>query len=353
VLPIRQRAVQRMVQVLLSEVELHKSQHTTPFDVRNNNKNKGIMKSVLTATAWIVGEYSHLLIELMTADESKETYYHAIVNALLLPHYSNIEQISASTQAVYVQSAMKVFAAACTSTSSAVDQVKSTSAEDLRRCILTLRRNLPFFIESTDADVQERSLAFYKLLQEMDLLPKDDLPKKSPFTDPKESTVNSGENTRNYTEVSNHCDDSEDDDHPTPTYVSYDLLTASPASENLLNLDSVQQQQSIISGLPPSQLKLGEEQMVQATTIRIDHPSPTTTGDFSNDIILKCRSLSDQLSKILIPEPMKPISAKAQRRLNPPLGCNLDGPLEMEVFSSVITIDNAAKGLLSYNRKSD
>jgi len=349
VLPIRQLAVQKMVQVLLSEVELHKSQHTTPFDVRNNNKNKGIMKSVLTATAWIVGEYSHLLIELMTADESSETYYHAIVNALLLPHYSSSEQLSASTQAVYVQSAMKVFAAACYSTSSPVAKAKSTSAADLQRCLSTLRRNLPFFIESTDADVQERSLSFYKLLQEMDLLPTDDLPSISPFANLKESTATSGENARNYSEVSDHCDDSEDDDHPALN----DLLTALPAYENLLNLDIEEQQQSIISDMPPSQFKLGEEQRVQATTMPLNHPSSTTSNDFSNDIIGKCRSLAEQLSKILIPEPMKPISAKAQRRLNPPLGCNLDGQLEMAVFSSIITIDNAAKGLLSYNRKSD
>lgn len=372
VLPIRQLAVKKMVQVLLSEIELRKSQHTTPFDVRNNNKNKGIMKSVLVAAAWIVGEYSHLLIDLMTTDDDDEkgevassftkqkyssgTYYHAIVKALLLPNYSSSEQLAPSTQAVYVQSAMKVFAAACTSNSSFIDETKAASAEDLQRCVSTLSQNLPFFVESTDADVQERSLSFYKLLQEVQLLPisADGNHRKSPLSAFNESAELA--ESKNYSEASD-SDDSEDD-HAPPANASHDLLAESSATGNLLNLElgepeQPQKEQSEFSVFSSSPLTLLEEQQKQTTKVQEKHLQAANGAVFSNNVPAKCHVLSENLSKILIPEPMKPISAKAQRRLEPPEGSNLNDPLDLTIFHSIITIDNAAKGLLSCNRKSD
>jgi len=310
VLPIRPLAVQKMVDLLRNEWILRTTDIIATAE--NGSIHKRIHKSVLSSAAWIVGEYSHLLIDIMrnNSDEGTTTpfQYSTIIQALLNPHCS--EHLSASTQAVYVQSGMKVFTSACC----CCDDDK-----DLQQCILAIRQYLPYFIESTDADVQERAISFFKLIQEMGLFAFAEEVDSMLQNEPKPSSMDSEQeqSTRNINDTSN-----------------ISSIQAMTATENLLNFDLGEQQD-----LPTSSSSSHLEQ----------HKQESFKSSSSNQTssIAKCRAVSKDLSKILIPEPMKPISAKAQRRLEQP-SILLDAALDLSIFDSLITHDNASKAMMIY-----
>lgn len=235
VLPVRTYAVQECTKVLIQKTEVM------------------VLPQVLPAAAWIVGEYSDLL----NGD------YHNLVRAL--SHSSNVGQMPSSTQAVYIQAALKVFAAATNS---------QARDEEVVQCVETLSRNLPVYMQSLDVEIQERACTGLQLLRALDLVP-------SALDGPPRITIS---------------DDDDDDD-------------------NLLGM------------------------MGGSKTVK-QHPT-------SSSLASRCREAASTLSYLLKPEPMKPISAKIQRKKRQaPLGGIdtdwLDAPADMSAFSFLNDMLDAA-----------
>jgi hypothetical protein len=117
------------------------------------------MVDVLPAVAWILGEYSDLIIPNARGthryNEASKGTHHSLVQALTAP--TNISQLPTTTQSVYVQAAMKVFAAATAA--------KKVSNDELEACVESLNRYLPVYMESTDVEVQERAFTANELLR--------------------------------------------------------------------------------------------------------------------------------------------------------------------------------------------
>lgn len=166
VLPVRAYAVRRSMEVLL---EGEGSISDDPYG--DNGRGKNIMPEILPAVAWITGEYSDLIPEALSIDkeddedeefffdgDSKGTY-HALIQALVTP--SNTQKLPPSTQKVYIQAAMKVFAAA-----SAQKTVEKT---ELEASLETLFVSMPVYMKSTDVEVVERSFTAVELLRLMGL----------------------------------------------------------------------------------------------------------------------------------------------------------------------------------------
>ena len=139
-----------------------------------------IISEVLPAAAWIVGEYSHLLPEALENDKegvdtqydsSSKGPYHALIQSMTAPtDAAGINPLPPATQAVFVQNAMKVFAAACDRNQqsqdingSGLDNLKC-SDEELYACADTLMKNLVVYTESVDVEVKERAFTSYQLL---------------------------------------------------------------------------------------------------------------------------------------------------------------------------------------------
>jgi len=222
VLPVRSYAVRKSLEVLISRGD-------TAAKEEDSSTDQHIISEVLPAAAWIVGEYSHRLPEALENDKedidtqynsSSKGPYHALIQSMTSPtDAAGINPLPPTTQAVFVQNAMKVFAAACDRNQqsqdingSGLDNLKCTD-EELYACADTLMKNLLVYIESVDVEVKERAFTSYQLL--------------------------------------------------------------------------------ISIGLP------SEISALNST---------------ASSIALKCREASSMLTYILIPEPMKPISAKAQKR---------------------------------------
>ncbi|GKY93270.1 hypothetical protein MPSEU_000294500 [Mayamaea pseudoterrestris] len=166
VLPIRSYAVRRSMATLLER------DGNTSNDPRGDNgRGKNLMPQVLPALAWIVGEYSDLIQDAIATgdgdardyvyDSSSQGCYHALLQVFLSP--SNIETLHASVQKVYIQGAMKVFAAAT------ADAQVLTS--ELSACLNTIFINLPVFSQSADVAVAERALTALELLRSLDIIP--------------------------------------------------------------------------------------------------------------------------------------------------------------------------------------
>jgi AP-3 complex subunit delta-1 len=233
VLPVRAYAVRRSLEVLVCR---------GPGGIGGGGGADGndghIMPEVLPAAAWIVGEYSHQIPDALTTindgarsdpryDAKSAGPYHALVQSMTSPlDAAGIDPLPASTQAVFVQNAMKVFAAACERNRRTHREVGdgiptdndvglACSDDELLACAITLMGNLVVYSESPDVEVKERA------------------------------------------------------------FTSRQLLLA--------------------VGIPP------------------DVSLPTATTDPSS-IASKCRDASSMLTYLLTPEPMKPISAKAQQR---------------------------------------
>lgn len=162
VLPVRAHAVQSAIQIILE------GKINTTFSSNEPNGDNGrgrhIMPEILPAIAWIIGEYSDLICNLEDSkdflrDRESCGKYHAVVNAVMAP--SGRQELSTSTRKIYVQTAMKVFAAA-----SVDEQVKDV---ELEACVDSIKQNLFLYMQSTDVEVQERSFTAHELLSVLGL----------------------------------------------------------------------------------------------------------------------------------------------------------------------------------------
>jgi AP-3 complex subunit delta-1 len=283
VLPVRAYAVRRSIEILL-EGEQDADQSAADID-GDNGRGKHIMSDILPAAAWIIGEYSDLMPDAVSNsnavyiyNDSSEGPYHSIVQAVTAP--SNSTKLPTSTQKVYIQAGMKVFAAA-----SANMQV---SDAELEACVKTLVSNLTVYMQSTDVEVQERALTLHVLLESLKLTANvftDGLPGLTPVED----------------------DDSAD----------------KAADGNLL-------------GIPDTGLSAPK-----ATKSK----KPTQNGS-SGGLASRCRKASETLNFTLKPSPMKPTSAKAQRKKHSaPNGVDVDmeAPVDLSVFSSLIDDETAQR----------
>ena len=251
VLPVRMHAVQKMIEVLDGALRCRKCY---------------VLADVLPAAAWIVGEYSSLIPAAMesTASGSKSgssrnfqsSPYHSTIVSLICP--INSSDAPVSTQAVYVQSAMKVFVSACSEAKYEQDEIGA--------CVSTLETNLSVYTKSPSPEVKERALTFQCLLACCRLVGK-----ASPRGQKDQLTI-----------AVALCDQD---------------VSAGGMVGDLLRLPSGQDSNLCLSeGRDPSLLGKSEERFRFKTT--------------SNDLSMATRVLS----YVLVSEPMKPVSAKTQKK---------------------------------------
>jgi AP-3 complex subunit delta-1 len=180
VVPVRVYAVRRSMETLLREGDSH---NTAADDLcGDNGRGKNLMTQVLPALAWIIGEYSDLIREAVNSettndnnykghgefvyDDRSKGRYHALFQMLTAPW--NVQKLPSETQKVYIQAAMKVFAAAT------ADSIV-TSAE-LKAIVRTIESNVPIYMQSPDAEVAERAFTTLELLRSLNLRSVDSTP---------------------------------------------------------------------------------------------------------------------------------------------------------------------------------
>jgi Adaptin N terminal region len=136
VLPVRNVAVSRSMQVLLGESMYGSSK----------SEGKQAIDPILPALAWIVGEYSDYIREAIVEVGSKfDTAYSALVRQL-----TDVNKLSPETEKVFIQAALKVTAAA------AADRLATN--DEVEACILQLCHSLPIFAHSLDVEVASRAI---------------------------------------------------------------------------------------------------------------------------------------------------------------------------------------------------
>ncbi len=300
VLPVRSYAVRRMISVLLKDgKDANENSHHSSVGTFGMKTTVNMMPEVLPAAAWIVGEYALLIDDALALDEEHEDdhdafsqydsrsvgTYHSVIQALTDP--SNIDSTIATTQSIYVQAAMKVFAAACSS--------KKCKDLELEACISTLSTFLPVYMQSMDTEVQERAYTGFRLLESFGLL-------KNSTNQP-----NSVPSLRLLDKDDGDDEDSVEEQHS--------------AHEDLLNL---------VTSTPVE------------TSSRPSNAFNSNTI-ISGSLVQKCRLASETLKYLYIPEQMKPISAKAQRKKGQSAPADiqaaLEEPINFSVFSSLIEGD--------------
>ena len=171
VLPVRVYAVRRSIEVLLEGEGRIDNDDDDADDMLfgDNGRGKHIMPDILPALAWIIGEYSDLIREAVHGEggksedfsfnESSKGTYHSIVQALTAP--SNSERLPTRTQKLFIQAAMKVFAAASAES--------SCSGSELEAILGTIHAHLPVYAQSTDVEVTERAYTSLELLNSLKL----------------------------------------------------------------------------------------------------------------------------------------------------------------------------------------
>jgi len=178
VLPVRGYAVRKSLEVLLEGEGSARNGGQGDFDddgrCCDNGRGKHIMPEILPAIAWIIGEYSDLIREALSMrkadddsdeeegfvyDEATRGSYHAVIQALTAP--MNTENLPTSTQKVYVQATMKVFAAATTD--------KKCAKSELEACVETIHSNMHVYTQSTDVEVAERANTAIEILNSLTL----------------------------------------------------------------------------------------------------------------------------------------------------------------------------------------
>jgi AP-3 complex subunit delta len=167
VLPVRPYAVRRSIEILLErENEISDSRDGI---TGNNGRGKHLMPQILPAVAWIVGEYSDLIPESVSMEgsgvyiynERSEGPYHSIIQVLTAP--SNISKLSAETQNIYLQAAVKVFAAATSN--------QKVADAELEACVKSVIPNLLVFVQSPSVEVQERAITSHAFMKSVGLEP--------------------------------------------------------------------------------------------------------------------------------------------------------------------------------------
>lgn len=157
VLPVRPFAVRRAIEILM---EGDGSVSDDPYG--DNGRGKRIIPAVLPALAWIVGEYSDFIADVLQKedlavffDDESAGSYHSIIQVFSSPF--QVQKYVHETQKVFIQASMKVLAVA------SVD--KKTSAKELEACVRSLERGLSVFIQSTNVEVMERAFTALEMLK--------------------------------------------------------------------------------------------------------------------------------------------------------------------------------------------
>jgi len=178
VLPIRAYLVRRMIGILLEKSVEHAAARITSKELQRHGviyDGQYIVQEVLSAAAWIVGEYSTLIIEALAIhsdgeqDEDELHHYnarsagtfHALIQALT--EVTNVDTIVLTTQSIFIQASAKILAAASLEES----KVKN---DEIEACLITLSTTLPIYMQSLDAEVQERAFTFFHFLSSLGLV---------------------------------------------------------------------------------------------------------------------------------------------------------------------------------------
>ena len=158
---------------MASSSDLYRSHNSAFPDKKGMNgggdsAERHIAPQVLPAAAWIVGEYSTLLPEALREEgldtmyeQTSKGVYHSLVQSMTSPHdAAGVDPLPNTTLAVFVQNAMKVFAAATAS---------SCGDDELAACVTVLTTNLAVHSESVDVEVRERAFTSLQLLASIGL----------------------------------------------------------------------------------------------------------------------------------------------------------------------------------------
>jgi len=268
VLPVREFSVYKMLGIIIGFEKVLSKGHDTMYEI-------------LPAAAWVLGEYSASIHDLVAQRNQGQLsglncagyagLYHATISAMMSSFSLTLR---GRTPAIYVQSALKIFAAACCS--------NSISDSELVACLDVLRESLPIWAESVDVEVQERSTTFYHCLDSLGLF------SAAIFRKPKGKTENFEENR---------------------TMLIHE-------NTDIFDL-----------GLPNGDLPTLEK---NSDLIQLSKKDP---------IAEKCRSVAITLSSIFIPEPMKPINIKAQKRIVPAQSIDLEKPFDISIFDLLLKQD--------------
>jgi len=303
VLPVRSYAVRRMIGVMLDGgKDNEKGVFSGTFGLETN---VSMMPEVLPIAAFIIGEYSTLIDEAVSMEiegdddedelchynASSQGTYHAVIQALTDP--SIVDSLLLQTQSVYAQAAMKIFAAAACS--------KKCSDGELEACAKTLTKYLPVFMQSMDAEVQERAFTAFQLLTSLGL-----------------TSVPGLQNID-----ADNGDDSSDEEVSTGKGHAISSMT-----DDLLNLG--------IGSSPPT----------EATNCAVA-PSIPVAKSKPGSIASNARMAAATLKYLLIPEPMKPVSSKAQRKKISSAPDHVKALLQndnMGVFAKLLYAEKARKG---------
>ncbi|KAL3945881.1 MAG: hypothetical protein SGBAC_000032 [Bacillariaceae sp.] len=283
VLPVRAFAVKRSLEILL-EGELIENN-----EEGGNGRGKHIMPEILPSLAWIVGEYSDLFPEAISIDKDavyiydndSQGPYHSFIQAITSP--TTAMKLPPSTQQVYVQGAMKVFAAAAGNS--------DVSDAELEACCSTLSSNLPVFMQSTNVEVQERSFSLHSLLKSLDLL-----------------VTTSAKKSHHSTMISANTDSSSEEE----------------TEGNLLDMPG---------SLPSPKKPAGRMGKIEITTSSVGVSS-------------RARSSSNMLDYLLKQSPMKPTSTKVQKKKHSaPVGVSIDinAPVDYSIFATLMEEDKAQR----------
>ena len=292
VLPLRAYAVKRSMDVLLEGN--NDNENIVSYDA-DNGRGKHIMPEIVPTLAWIIGEYSDLLPEAVTMDsdvvyiydDNSEGPYHSILQAITSP--KNLTKLPSSTQSVYLQASLKIFAATCANA-----QVSNT---EMDACLQTVFCNLGVYMESTDVEVRERAVTLHGLLNALKLTP---------------------EGTGFHPPGLTKLDESEDDDE--------DSQNDQVSSEgNLLGM---------IGALEVGKSKQSDP--FDNLLAKSGAKSKVSLAKSGASLASRCRKISPTLNYILKPSPMKPSGGKAQRKKQQnPIGVkiDLDAPVDVSIFS--------------------
>ena len=288
VFPVRDFCVGKMVGLLLkSEVVMGKSKST--------------IWEVLHAAAWVVGEYANFIDNVDLQENVPMSLHHSLLSVLLSPSSLGLPS---RTQAVFVQAAIKVFAAACNS--------GLTKPEQLVLCLDIFQAHLPLWMKSKDIEVQERASSCYRFLTSFDLL--------RPLKEPELVALELEEGMSN-----------QEGTDLEPTKVEREG-NESPLADDLLGL-------VMSTTIETPVLSVNAD----STIITSDNAG---SGDGSFGRLLdttlteRCREHARAILAVCVPEPMKPVNAKAQKRLAPPSFHGFQGSLRAGLFHDLIQEDS-------------
>ena len=267
VFPTREYCVGRMVEVVLgSNLVMGKSKDT--------------IWEVLHAAAWVVGEYSSFVETVHLSSRVVESLAQGVHCELLRVLLSTRSLgLPARTQAVYIQAALKVFAAASNS--------PSVDSEQIHECISVFEANLPAWMRSKEAEVQERASTCHTFLSALELI----APKSTAYTNGDVAGAN------------DEYDESSDSKAP----------DVAPPSSDFLGL--------IMTPSTPTPM------------------TSVSTAAFLSPQAGVYEKSAPTLASVCIPEPMKPVNAKAQKRLPAPTSVDYNAPLDTDLLEELLKED--------------